>query len=178
VIVYHVVCTNSDDYKERRGPYREAHLQRLLALRSQGVVIGVALRADLSAADCFFRVNQPSDVETLAREDPYFKGGVWTGYTLRTFGQFVEPWKSVDPVFDGSRKATMIEGAPSDPEMAAFALIELRGKGRMAFGGFLGDGRTLTLLNSPDPSEARTVLTETNLWSDNSLTAWSTLYVL
>ena len=178
MIVYHVVCTNSDDYKERRGPHREAHLQRLLALRSQGLLIGAALRADLSAADCFFRVNQPSDVDALVREDPYFKGGVWTGYTLRTFSQFVDPWKPVDPVFDGSRKATFVEGTPTDPEMAAFVLIELRGKGQMAFGGFLGDGRTLTLLNSPDLAEARSFLTETGLWKDNTLTAWSSLYVL
>ena len=178
MIVYHVVCTNSADYKERRGPHREAHLQRLVALRSQGLLIGAALRADLSAADCFFRVNQPSEVETLIKDDPYYTSGVWTGYTLRTFGQFVEPWKPVDPVFDGSRKATFVEGAPSDPAMAAFALIELRGQGRMAFGGFLANGNSLALLHTPDPSAARGYLTETGFWPEPALHAWSSLYVL
>lgn len=178
MLVFHAVAKNSDDYKERRTAYRDDHLKRLVALRAQGLIVGVGLRADLSAADCFFRVKEPGDVEKLIREDPYFKGGVWVSYTLRSFSQFVEPWKLVDPVFDGSRKTTFVEGTPHDPEMASLALIELRGKGQMAFGGFLPDGQTLTLLTTTDADEARKLLTEIGLWKEESLNAWSSLYVL
>ena len=46
----------------------------------------------------------------MIEEDPYRRGGVWTGYASKTFTQFVEPWEAVPVVLDGSRKVALVEG--------------------------------------------------------------------
>ena len=40
MIVYHVAVQTADDYLQKREPHRKAHLERLMGLRSQGLVIG------------------------------------------------------------------------------------------------------------------------------------------
>jgi uncharacterized protein YciI len=132
VIVYHVAVQTADDYLQKREPHRKAHLERLMGLRSQGLVIGGGPAPDGRGADVFYRVQQPDDVRRLVEEDPYMTGGVWATYTPRSFAQFLEPWELPPLVTDGSRKVTLVEGVAPDVEMASFALIEARGGGRMA----------------------------------------------
>jgi hypothetical protein len=79
---------------------------------------------------------------------------------------------------DGSRQVTLVEGKAPDVEMASFALIEARGAGRMAFGGFFPDGATLAMMRSADPGEAVAWLRETAFWEDGSLMGRPLLYVL
>src|SRR5712691_2925157 len=81
VIVYHVAITTSGDYLQKREPHRKAHLERLMGLRSQGLVIGGGPSPDGRGADVFYRVQQPDDVRRLVEEDPYVTGGVWASYT-------------------------------------------------------------------------------------------------
>jgi len=178
MLVYHGLITAAEDYLERRTPYRQLHLERLLGLRAQGVLIGGGPAPDGRAADLFYRVAQPADVARLIEEDPYFLDKVWTSYTLRTFSQFIEPWESPPVVTDGSRQATIVEGVALEADMATFALIELRGAGRLAFGGFFEDQTTLALLKTADAEAARAWLAETGFWKDGSLTARPFLYVL
>jgi hypothetical protein len=45
--------------------------------------------------------------------------------------------------------ATIVEGPVGNHDMAQFALIELRGAGRLAFGGFFDDGSTLAVVKTP-----------------------------
>ena len=111
-------------------------------------------------------------------EDPYWLGGVWTRYTPRSFAQFVEPWEMVPVVLDGSRRVTIVEGPTADHDMAQFALIEMRGAGRLAFGGFFEDRQTLALVRSADAAEATACLSETGFWDAERLTARSLLHVL
>ena len=40
MIVYHVAMKTADDYLRKREPHRAAHLERLVGLRSHGLVIG------------------------------------------------------------------------------------------------------------------------------------------
>ena len=178
MLVYHARITAAEDYFERRTPHRGAHLERLVGLRAQGLLVGGGPAPDGRTADISYRVAQPSDIVQLIEEDPYFLAKVWTGYALRTFAQFIEPWELPPVVTDGSRRVMLVEGTAEQPDMATFALIELRGAGRLAFGGFFGEGATLALLKTPDPDAALGWLAETGFWKDGSLTARSLLHVL
>jgi hypothetical protein len=178
MLVYHAGITAAEDYLERRAPHRQAHLERAVGLRARGLLVGGGPAPDGRTADVFYRVAQPSDIVGLIEEDPYFAAKVWTGYSLRTFSQFIEPWELPPVVTDGSRRAMVVEGTAEQPDMATFALIELRGAGRLAFGGFLEDGSTLALLRADDPGAAVGWLRETGFWKDGSLAARPLLYVL
>ncbi len=178
MIVYHAAITTAADYRERRAPHRQGHLERLLQLRGTGIVIGGGPAPDGHAAHVFYRVNEPSQIKPLIEEDPYYVNGAWTGYGLRSFAQFVEPWEVPAVVTDGSRPATIAEGVATDPEMATFALIELRGAGRLAFGGFLEGGQTLGLFRTADSDEALGWLREPGFWKADSLKARPLLWVL
>jgi len=151
MIVYHAAITTAPDYLERRAPHRQAHLERLLRLRAEGIVIGGGPAPDGTSAEIFYRVAEPGQIKPLIEEDLYYASGAWTGYRLRTFAQFVEPWEVPPLVTDGSRRATITEGVASDPDMATLALIELRGAGRLAFGGFVDQTGGL-LLCKGDPA--------------------------
>ena len=178
MIFCHVAVTTVDDYATRREPYRRAHLDRLMALRGGGLVIGGGPAPDGKTADVFYRAPGEREATELVDDDPYMKGGVWARYALTAFSHFLEPWQLPALVTDGSRPATIVEGATPDTDMASFALIEARGAGRMAFGGFFPDGRTLALMRSGDAAEAMRWLAETGLWSPGTLTARPFLYVL
>jgi uncharacterized protein YciI len=178
MIVFHAAITAAADYFERRAAHREAHLERILALRARGLVVGGGPAPDGRTADLFYRVAQPPEVARLIEEDPYATGRVWTAYALRSFSQFVEPWELPPPVTDGSRRVTIVEGPATDPDMATFALIELRGAGRLAFGGFFEDGQALALLRTADAAEAAGWLAGTGFWTADRLAARPLLYVL
>jgi len=81
-------------------------------------------------------------------------------------------------VLDGSRKVTIVEGEAPDVEMASFALIEARGGGRMAFGGFFPGGATWAIMRSTEPDTVLAELAETGFWKPGSLTARFLLHVL
>jgi uncharacterized protein YciI len=178
VIVYHVAITTADDYVGRRAAHREAHLARLTELRQRGFVIGGGPAPDGTSADIIYRVQQAADMTRLIEEDPYWTGGAWTAWQPRDFAQFLEPWEMPPVVTDGSRKATIVEGEAPDVEMASFALIEARGGGRMAFGGFFPGGRTWALMRAPDAGRALAEIAESGFWKPGSLTARPLLHVL
>jgi uncharacterized protein YciI len=178
VIVYHVAITTAGDYLAKREPHRQAHLERLMGLRQRGLVVGGGPAPDGRSADIFYRVQQALDLKRLIEEDPYWTGGAWTAYDPRSFAQFLEPWELPPLVTDGSRKAAIVEGTAPDVEMGSFALIEARGAGRMAFGGFFPGGLTLALMRVEDPETAIQDLSATGFWTDGSLKARPLLYVL
>lgn len=178
MIVYHVAITTAEDYLRKREPHREAHLERLMALRSQGLVIGGGPAPDGRGADVFYRVGQPDDLRRLVEEDPYMTGGAWASYAPRSFAQFLEPWELPPLVTDGSRKVTLVEGVTRDVEMASFALIEARGGGRMAFGGFFPGGETLAVMRGDDAEKALDELRATGFWEVASLRARPLLHAL
>ncbi|MBI3029288.1 MAG: hypothetical protein HYY64_07260 [Candidatus Rokubacteria bacterium] len=178
MLVYHAAITAAEDYLERRALHRQAHFDRIVGLRAQGFVIGGGPAPDGRTADIFYRVAQPPDIGPLIEDDPYYLGKVWTAYTLRTFSQFIEPWELPPVVTDGSRRVTFVEGMASEPDMATFALIELRGAGRLAFGGFFEGGASLALLNTADAAEASAWLATTGFWKLDTLKARPFVYAL
>ena len=178
MIVYHVAIQTSDDYVSRREPHRQTHIQRLTGLRSAGIVVAGGPAPDGRSADLFYRLQQASQLRNVVEEDPYWKAGAWTGYTARTFKGFVEPWEQPPIVLDGSRKATVVEGPTVDEDMAQFAMIELRGAGRIAFGGFFEDGSTLALATSGDVDEALGWFRDAGFWKSDAMTGRLLLYVI
>ena len=178
MIAYHALIRTADDYLSRREPHRRAHLERLQGLRAAGIVVGGGPAPDGRSADLFYRLQRPEQLTHAIEEDPYWTAGAWTGYEPRSFSQFVEPWESPPVVIDGSRRATIVEGPTSDADMAEFALIEMRGAGRLAFGGFFPGGGTLALTRTADPAEAIAWFTESGFWKPGELTARPFLYVL
>jgi hypothetical protein len=178
MIIYHVAITTADNYVARRAPHREAHLARLTELRQRGFVIGGGPAPDGKSVDIVYRVPQAADMTRLIEEDPYWTGGAWTAWRPRDFAQFLEPREMPPVVTDGSRRATIVEGEAPDVDLASFALIEARGAGRMAFGGFFPGGTTWALLRAPDADTALAEITESGLWKPGSLTTRPLLHVL
>ena len=178
VIIAHVAVTTADDYLTRRAPYREAHLGRLVDLRSRGLVVGGGPAPDGRSADVVYRAPDEAAVRRLVDEDPYVTGGAWIGYTVTPFTEFLEPWRLPPLVTDGSRRVTIVEGLVTDPDMAPLALVEARGAGRLLFGGFLAGGRALAVMADPEPEEPLRWFAETGFFAPDSLTARPLLYVL
>jgi uncharacterized protein YciI len=178
VIVFHMAVTAADDYLTRREAHRRAHIERVQGLRAAGILIGGGPSPDGRTADLVYRLQQPSQIKHAMEEDPYWLGGVWTGYTPRSFTEFVEPWEMVPVVLDGSRVVTIVEGPTSDHEIAQFALIEMRGAGRVAFGGFFEGGGTFALARTRDADEALAWFGESGAWRREALTTRPLLHVL
>ena len=178
MIVYHIAVNAADDYLARRQAHRRAHIERLQGLRAAGILIGGGPAPDGRTADLFYRLQKPEQLTYAMEEDPYWTGGVWTGYTPRSYRQFVEPWEMVPVVLDGSRPATIVEGPVSDLDMAQLALVEMRGAGRVAFGGFLEGGETVAVARSADGAEAAEWFTQTGIWLADRLRARPFLHVL
>ncbi len=178
MIVFHVAITAAEDYLSRREPHRRAHIERLTGLRAGGALIGGGPAPDGQTADIIYRLQQPGQLKHAIEEDPYWTGGVWTAYRERSFTEFVEPWQLPEIVLDGSRRVAVVEGRVTDPEMAQFVLIEMRGAGRLAFGGTFEDGATFALMKTADAEEAKRWFAETGFWETTALTTRPLLYVL
>jgi hypothetical protein len=178
MIVYHIAIRTADGYLARREAHRREHLERLLGLRAAGILIGGSHAPDGTSADLFFRLQQPGQVKNAMEEDPYWTAGVWAGYEPRSFAQFVEPWEMPPVVVDNSRPVTIVEGTTIEHDMAQFALIEMRGAGRIHLGGFFEGGQTLALARTPDAETALGWFRESGFWSPDRLTARSSLHVL
>jgi len=178
MIAVHVAIETAENYLIRREPHRRAHIERLMGLRADGMVIGGGPAPDGRTADVFYRLTRADQLAPLVEEDPYYLGRVWTAYRPRSFAQFVEPWELPPVVLDGSRRVTIVEGPSGDLDMAQFALIEMRGAGRLAFGGFFDDGQTLAVVRSPDDAEAVGWLAETGFWVSAELRARPLVHVL
>jgi len=78
-----------EDIAERRGPYREAHLERIRSEREAGrIIMAGALGDPPHGGAIVFQDTAAADVEAFAREDPYMRAGLITGWR-------VEPWTLV-----------------------------------------------------------------------------------
>jgi uncharacterized protein YciI len=178
VIVFHVAIVAAEDYATRREAHRPAHLQRIEGLRAGGAVVGGGPAPDGRTADLVYRLQRPDQLRPAVEEDPYWLGGVWTRYVPRSFREFVEPWEMVPLVIDGSRRTTVVEGRVTDPDMAQFALIEMRGRQQLAFGGVFEDGTTWALCRTADAAAAMGWFEASGFWAAGTLTARPLLHVL
>lgn len=85
VLLYDVV----DDMIAKRAPYREEHLRLIQERHARGeIVMAGALGDPPDGALVIFRSPSPDAAEAFAREDPYVKNGLVTGWR-------VKPWTVV-----------------------------------------------------------------------------------
>jgi uncharacterized protein YciI len=178
MIVYQIAVTPTDDYVAKREPYRRDHIARLQGLRANGILLAGGPSPDAKHVDLVYRLQRPDQIKHAMEEDPYWVGGAWTHYETRSFTQFVEPWEMVPVVLDGSRTVTVVEGPVAEHDMAQFALIEMRGAGRLHLGGFFESGQTWALMKTADAAEARRWFADTGFWKTDALTARPHLHVL
>ena len=173
-----MAVTAGDDYLTKREAHRREHIARVQGLRAAAILIGGGPSPDGKIADMFYRLQQPWQVKPAMEEDPYWTGGVWTKYESRSFSHFVEPWELVPVVLDGSRVLTIVEGPVQDLDMAQIALVEMRGAGRLAFGGLLDGAQTLVVMKTTEADEAKGWLGEHGFWDPGALTTRPFVHVL
>ena len=86
---YILFYTTSHDYMERRGEFREQHLQiAAKAVEKGDIVMGGALADPPDQAVIIFKADSPEIAEDFARNDPYVLNGVVTEWKVR-------PWNVV-----------------------------------------------------------------------------------
>jgi len=178
ISVYHAMIVTSEDYVERRARCRQAHLERILELRNQGLVVAGGPAPDGRTAEIFYRGQQPSGVHELIEKDPYYLAGAWKSYRLRSFLEFVDPSELPPLVTDGSRRVTLVDGVALQADQVKRTLVGLREAGKLGLGGLFEGGGTLALLMTADAAEAVGWLVETACWREGNLSARSFLYVL
>ena len=74
----------ADDYLERRGAFRAAHLALAWRAVERGeILLGGALAHPADAVGFVFRAATAEVAEAFAREDPYVKNGVVVRWRVR-----------------------------------------------------------------------------------------------
>jgi len=92
LLLYDVV----DDYVERRGQYRAAHLALARAAASRGeLVLGGALANPADGAVLLFKGESPAAAEAFAKADPYVANGLVTRWRVRAWTTVVGPLAEV-----------------------------------------------------------------------------------
>ncbi|HEX2150054.1 MAG TPA: YciI family protein [Actinomycetota bacterium] len=80
----HVVeATYVEGAAEKRGPFREQHLQRVEKLIDAGAVIVAGALADMSASLLVFDIEGEDAVRAVIESDIYWIKGIWTDYSVR-----------------------------------------------------------------------------------------------
>jgi uncharacterized protein YciI len=86
---YILFYTTADDYMERRGQFRQQHLEMAKERVAKGeIVMGGALADPPDQAIIVFKGESPEVAEEFARNDPYVLNGVVTSWEVR-------PWTVV-----------------------------------------------------------------------------------
>jgi uncharacterized protein len=87
--IYLLLYTYVGDMAERRGPHREAHLERIRAERDAGhITLAGALGTPPSGGAIVWQGVTPEDIERFTAEDPYVINGLVTA-------QRVERWNLI-----------------------------------------------------------------------------------
>jgi uncharacterized protein YciI len=78
-----------EDMAQRRGPYRDAHLERIHAQRDAGkVVMAGALGDPPTGGAIAFKGVERGEIESFVHSDPYVEAGLVRSWRI-------EPWKLV-----------------------------------------------------------------------------------
>jgi len=88
------------DYLDRRGEFRDDHLQLAWKAHSEGeLILGGALKDPADNAVLLFKSDSPEAAEQFARKDPYVKNGLVQRWEVRPWHTVVgdDPFQSVKP---------------------------------------------------------------------------------
>ena len=76
------------DNHEQIAATRPAHREYLTSLKERGRIVASGPFEDDSGALIIYEADSADDVESMIREDPFSKAGVFASYTLK-------PWRQV-----------------------------------------------------------------------------------
>ena len=80
----------ADDYLERRGEFRDAHLRLAWEAQQRGeIIVAGALADPFDMAVLMFEGASPEVAERFARADPYVTHGLVKGYKVRQWNTVV-----------------------------------------------------------------------------------------
>ena len=86
----------TDDYVERRGQFRAAHLELARQAVERGdMVLGGALADPVDGAVLLFRGSSPEAAEAFARADPYVANGLVRRWRVRPWTTVIGPMAEV-----------------------------------------------------------------------------------
>ncbi len=86
---YLLIYELAPDYLERRGAYRDEHLELAWKAHERGeLVLGGAVQEPVDTAILLFQGDSPEAAERFAKEDPYVKNGLVLKWKVR-------PWMTV-----------------------------------------------------------------------------------
>lgn len=89
--VWLVEVSFAPDAAERRGPFRQAHLERIARLRVEGVIIeGGAFLDALTGSVLLVRGADAAAARAVAEADVYVVNGIWTDIRVRPFGRVAD----------------------------------------------------------------------------------------
>jgi len=88
---YILFYTTADDYMERRGEFRQLHLDMAnKAVENGEIVMGGALADPPDRAIIVFKGDSPEIVENFAKNDPYVINGIVTSWEVRPWNVVME----------------------------------------------------------------------------------------
>lgn len=86
---YLLIYDLASDYLERRGEFRDEHLEMAWnSHEKEELVLGGALQDPADKAYLLFESDSPESAEKFARNDPYVKNGIVKSWEVR-------PWMTV-----------------------------------------------------------------------------------
>lgn len=83
---YMLIYDLSPDYLEKRGEFRDAHLQLAWQSKKDGhLVLGGALQDPADQAFLLFEGDSPKGAESFAKSDPYVENGIVKSWRVRSW---------------------------------------------------------------------------------------------
>jgi uncharacterized protein YciI len=66
------------DALQKRTPFREEHLEGLRRQQAQGVLLTIGPTQDCSHVFALYEAESQEEVESLVKQDVYWREGIWT----------------------------------------------------------------------------------------------------
>lgn len=85
--IFLVEATYGPDAAELRAPVRGQHLERVLRLREEGVILEAGGLADMSGSILLVRARDEAAAREIAQADVYVSAGVWVEIRVRPIGR-------------------------------------------------------------------------------------------
>ncbi|MEH1891168.1 YciI family protein [Nostoc sp. UHCC 0926] len=76
-----------EDVLEKRVPHRQAHLDGLAKQKESGVLITIGPTKDVTKVFGIYEAEDETTVRQLIENDPYWKNGIWTEYSVKEWIQ-------------------------------------------------------------------------------------------
>ncbi len=76
-----------EDALKKRTPFRDEHLQRLSSLKKKGTLITLGPTKCNKYVFGIFKAEKIEDMNSLIKEDIYWKEGIWTDFKIYSWTQ-------------------------------------------------------------------------------------------